>query len=293
MLKLVLAVVALVAVASADPWDGTEIAELYINLGAINNLPSTLNCTRYANLFQPDGTLHSPGIPDATGTADIIKACQASASQVGPLISFQERNIAVQSWNMEKRLAFRWTINGVRLSDSTNVAAPAITAMWMDEDKNIEDAYSFYDDSLVSGTRAPGANDDPWNATELVNDYISMGSRTKELRNCSAWAALFTADGVSNEPGIPPNQGTDGLIKACQIKGDRFSIMIPAAEDILPVMSWDTTKRVAFTWTLTGVDAKGVSYVVPSITVLYLTPSKQITFAWDFWNTDLLPPGPI
>ncbi len=116
-----------------------------------------------------------------------------------------------------------------------------------------------------------------------------------------------------------------------------LSLPFKAAEDILPVMSWDTTKRVAFTWTLTGVDAKvskpirnhlpkfcqhrrhverlrpsnallsfflsfspspslssqGVSYVVPSITVLYLTPSKQITFAWDFWNTDLLPPGPI
>ena len=138
----------------------------------------------------------------------------------------------------DKSLAVAWTINGVRTLDSTNVAAPAITAFWMDRNANIETAQSYYDDSLING----GGSAPPWNATSIVNAYVSLGSRTKELRNCNTWANLFTPTGQSNEPGIPPNNGTAALVKACQIKGDRFSILIPAVETILPVMSWDTSK---------------------------------------------------
>lgn len=86
----------------------------------------------------------------------------------------------------------------------------------MDQNKNIITAYSYYDETLVNSEGGLGGQ--PFNASKVVNDYVSMGSRTKELRNCNAWAALFTADGVSNEPGIPPNAGTDSLVKACQIK---------------------------------------------------------------------------
>ena len=48
----------------------------FINLGAVNGDPSTQDCNRYAGLFQSSAILHSPGVPDAYGTAAIVQACQ-------------------------------------------------------------------------------------------------------------------------------------------------------------------------------------------------------------------------
>lgn len=58
----------------------------YINLGELNHDPSTVNCTRYAQLWTSDGVLHSPGIPDAKGYDDITAACKQSSSQVYLLV---------------------------------------------------------------------------------------------------------------------------------------------------------------------------------------------------------------
>ncbi len=78
--KLVL-LAALAALAAAD-WNPVLIADTYINLGELNHDPTSVNCTRYAQLWTADGELHSPGIPDAKGWDMIESACQASHSQV-------------------------------------------------------------------------------------------------------------------------------------------------------------------------------------------------------------------
>lgn len=288
-MKLVCLFAVMVMVA-ADPWNGNPIAETYINLGAVDDKPSTYNCSAYAALFTPTGILHAPGIPDAVGTAQIIAQCEADHKTVSPLIAYQKLNIAVESWDTTKRLGFSWMINGVRPSDGVNVATEAISSFFMNADAQIEEAFSFYDDQALLGK----ASVPPFDARGLVYKYINLGAasdKTAPVRDCTKWANLFTATGVSNEPGIPPFSGTSQLLKACSLRSTKFPVLVPAIDAIFPVESWDTTKRVAFQWTLTGVDGNGVAYVVPSITVLYLTADQVITASWDYWNTDLLPPG--
>lgn len=291
MLKFVFLLVA-VACAVADPWNGVPIAESYINLGASNNVPSSIDCNAYAALFTPTGILHAPGVPDCIGTSAIVKCCLADHSSLSPVISFLDQTIAVQSWDTEKRLGFSWMINGVRTKDGVNVNTPAISAFFMTPDALIEEAFSFYDDQfMTTGVKGPA----PFNPRAVIYSYMNLGAtnaKNAPVRNCNAWAALFTANGVSNEPGIPSFNGTSSLVNACNLRSARFpQVLVPTIDLVLPVMSWDTTKRVAFQWTLTGVDSTGVGYVVPSITILYMTPTQQITESWDFWDTDLLPPS--
>jgi hypothetical protein len=287
MMKIV-CVLALVALAAADPWNGVTIASTYINLGASNNIPASYDCNAYAALFTSDGILHAPGVPDCVGTAQIAACCEADHNLINPLISYLDQTIAVQSWDTTKRLGFSWMINGVRASDGVNIATPAISAFWLTSDALITSAFSFYDDQALSAKQATP----PFNPRSIIYTYMNLGATDKStapVRDCGTWAGLFTADGVSNEPGIPPFNGTDKLMQACSIRSARFPILVPTIDTVFPVESWDTTKRVAFQWTLTGVDSNGTAYVVPSITIFYMTPEKTITASWDFWDTDLLP----
>jgi len=66
---------------SAAAYNSTQVAETYINLGAGAN-PTNVNCTKYAALFTSTGLLHQPGVPDVTGTADIMKSCVADHAEV-------------------------------------------------------------------------------------------------------------------------------------------------------------------------------------------------------------------
>jgi len=282
---------AVIAVALADPWNGVPVAESYINLGAINNVPSSYNCTAYAALFTSTGILHSPGIPDCIGTAQIYKCCEADHALMNPLISYLQTLVAVESWDTTKRLAFSWTINGQTVKTGANTASPAISAFFMTADALIEEAFSFYDDQILStGVKAATP---PFDPSKVIFSYINNGAAdaTKApTANCKSWASLFEATGVSNEPGIPPFNGTASLINACTVRSARFTTLVPVVLSVYPVESWDASKRVAFEWVLTGVDAQGVAYVVPSLTVLYMDKYMKITASWDWWNTDLLPP---
>lgn len=288
MLKLV-CLFAVVAIAMADPWDGVPVASAYINLGATDNQPATFNCTTYAALFTPTGILHAPGIPDCIGTAQIKACCEADHQVMNPLISYLDNVIAVQSWDTTKRLAFSWMINGQRAKDGTNSNTPAISSFFMTADALITEGFSFYDDQILSGTN----NAPPFNPDKVIFSYMNNGASdpTKApVWDCANWAALFEKNGVSNEPGIPPFNGTSALTKACANRAARFKILVPVVDLVFPVESWDATKRVAFQWTQTGVDSNGQAYVVPSITVLYMDKYQNIVSSWDWWNTDLLPP---
>lgn len=291
MMKLLCAL-ALVALAAADPWNGVPIANTYINLGATGNNPSTYDCNKYAALFLPNGVLHIPGSPDCIGRDAIVACCEADHNAINPTVSYLDNTIAVQSWDTTKRLGFSWMLNGVRATDGVNVNTPVISAFFMNSQALIEEAFSFYDNqALTKGV----ATVPPFDPSVVIYQYMNLGAqnpKTAPVRDCNAWAALFEANGVSNEPGVPPFNGTASLIKACNMRSQRFpSIMVPTVDQILPVESWDTTKRVAFQWTLTGVDATGVGYVIPAITFLKMSPSQVITASWDFWDTDLLPPS--
>jgi len=284
MWKLVL----LCAGLAAADWNPTLIADTYINLGGMNHDPTTVNCTAYAYLFTSDGILHSPGIPDAMGYQSIEQACQQSHSEVDPLISFQILNIPVVSWNTEKRLAFSWVINGVRTSDGKDVYAPAITAMFMNTQAQIEEAWSFYDDSQIQG-RAP-----PFNGSLIAKLYTHLGSMgfSKQIGNCTAWADLFTDDGICNEPGVPPSKGTADLVALCERRVARWSTFLPSVQLEIPVMSWNTEKRLAFQWTITGQAVDGKAYVVPAITVLFMHADGSVYQSWDWWDDRALPPPP-
>jgi hypothetical protein len=278
------------AVTAQSPWNSTEQAEIFINLGSIDSVPAHYNCTRYAALFTPDGILNTPGIPAAQGMTQITQACENSHGQVDPLISFQELNLPVVSWNNEKRSAFRWTINGVRVRDGADVSAPAVTAFFMDTTGLIENAYSFYDTSLVSGLPRVTAT---FNATSLVRLYMGLGSfaHARMMNNCTLWADLYLPDGVNNEPGYPPSEGFTQLEALCYRRSAMFSILVPSAQDIIPVESWDATKRLAFRYTLSGVLDDGSARIIPAITVLFMDQNMNIENAWDWWDESLLPPG--
>lgn len=274
-------------------WDPTPIVETYINLGELSHNPTSVNCSRYASLWLSDGTLHAPGIPNAQGFDSIVSACQQSHGQVDPLISFTTLTIPVMSWNTEKRVGFSWVINGVRTSDGENVYAPAITAMFMDSNAMIQDAWSFYDDNLIKGTRR-ASDPPPFNSTNITTLYTNLGNmgNVHEAHNCSAWAALFTSDGISNEPGVPPAKGTDDLTALCQRRVARWKTYLPSTQLEIPVMSWNTEKRLAFQWTITGQAQDGTSYYVPAITVLFMGKDGLAYESWDWWDDRALPPPP-
>ena len=118
-----------------------------------------------------------------------------------------------------------------------------------------------------------------------------MGN-ARTFHNCSAWASLFTADGVSNEPGIPPSKGTEDLVALCQRRVNRWKTFLPSVQVEIPVMSWNTEKRLAFQWTITGQARDGRSYVVPAVSVLFMNKDGQVYNAWDWWDDRALPPPP-
>ena len=73
---------------------------------------------------------------------------------------------------MDNAMMDRWTINGVRTSDGTGVAAPAITALWMDRNFKIIEAYSFYDEMLIDGNYVPppfNGSDVAWKVSAVAN----------------------------------------------------------------------------------------------------------------------------
>eukprot|EP00051_Salpingoeca_urceolata_P019914 m.294153 g.294153 ORF g.294153 m.294153 type:complete len:304 (-) comp19501_c8_seq2:217-1128(-) len=287
--------IALVAPAAAVPMNSTTLANLFINLG--NQNPTASDCKTYASLFLPTGELHSPGIPDASGTDALMSACKESFSKVDPLLSFQELNIPVMSWNTEKRAAFRWTINGVRAKDGSTVSADAITGVLADSNWKIQKAWSFYDDQEIDPPTGMTEADrfvPPFDPTQLVHDYITLGAPNKGSKgttfDCTKWAQLFTVNGTNNEPGFPPNMGLTKLEKLCNTRAAVWDLYTASAQLVLPVMAWNTNKRVAFKWTIAA-RAKGETNirVIPAITMLFMTPKGGIIDAWDFWDQDLLP----
>lgn len=212
-------------------------------------------------------------------------------AQVDPLVAYQTLNIPVNSWNMEKRTAFRWSINGVRTSDHTAVSAPAISALFQDKTGLIQEAWSFYDTGVVGPKGNVEAPEVKYNASVIVQKYIRLGGSATLLppTNCDTWVKLYAADGVNNEPGVPPNTGTDKLTALCQLRAKRWQVLTPAVEHQIPVLTWDMHGRVAFHWTLAGVGNDGNKHVIPAITVFFLNPDGTITNSWDWWDTNLIP----
>ena len=123
--------------------------------------------------------------------------------------------------------------------------------------------------------------------------------------NCTAWASLFTADGINNEvtlssaiavltlqPGVPPSKGTDSLVGLCTRRLARWATFLPSVQVDIPVMSWNTEKRLAFQWTITGQAVTGQSYVIPAISVLFMNSDGTVYNSWDWWDDRALPPPP-
>jgi len=270
-------------------YDPVAVADQFINLGAVGEAPSTQSCDNYVKLFLPNAILHSPGVPDASGSDAIRQNCLQSHAAVSPAINFQVQNINVTSWNTEKRTAFSWYINGVRTSDGEDVQAPAISCLFQNPAGIIQYAWSFFDDTLIQGRERP--RDQPFNSTAIVKYYTNLGNygSSATMRNCSLWASLFEADGISQEPGVPPIQGYDKLFALCQRRVARWKIFIPSTQLELPVMSWNTEKRVAFQWTLSGVTTDGQTHVVPAISMLLMSSDGLIQQSWDWWDDLKLP----
>lgn len=271
-------------------YNGSLIAEMFINLGSLDRNPSEVNCPRYAGMFQPTGQLFSPGMVVSRGRASVEKACEVSHSEVSPLVSFQRSNIQVTSWNEDKRMAFVWTLNGLRGTDGSAVSVGAISTLYMNQTGSIQDAFSFYDDSLLrTGVRSDAP---PFNGSVVADKYTRFGASGKvpAVFSCTRWAALYAANGVNNEPGIPPSSGTADLEALCERRYKRWNLFLPTVQEVYPVMQWNTSKRVAFSWTLAGVSSENKATVVPAITMLMMTPDEKIQQAWDFWDESLLPP---
>ena len=206
-----------------------------------------------------------------------------------PQINFVEKTIAVQSWDTSKRLAVSWTINGLKPNPSTADGSPtsvrAISALFLEKNQSIANAWSFYDDTpFTTGEAGP----EPFNASSLIENYITLGAGysypSSAFANCQAWANQFDPNGQSDEPGVHTRTGTTDLIALCKCRANSFKIITPAVHLQIPVMSWDTTKRVAFRYTLAGVDTNGNTAVIDAISVLFLNPDLSIVHSWDFWD---------
>jgi len=65
-------------------------------------------------------------------------------SQFETLLDFSEEIISVTSWNTELRAAFVWNIEGMTTSGNF-IHKPVITALFMDPDGTIQNAWDFLD----------------------------------------------------------------------------------------------------------------------------------------------------
>jgi len=191
--------------------------------------------------------------------------------------------IDVRSYNAEKRTAFQWSINGVLVSTGQQVTVPAISALFMDKDGTIQNAWDWLDPTPFGGK--PDVNSmDVVNMTEIVRVYMNFGGfpNYPHAANCTQWASLFGETGIRNTPGTPPIRGLDVLKARCdQVRGE-FETMLNFAENIIPVVSWNAEKRVAFVWAIEGMLNTGEVIHRQAITTLFLWRNGTIQYAWDF-----------
>jgi len=275
-----------------SPPNLTEIARLYMNFGASPNNATDYDCKAWAQLFNEDGVRNTPGEPPSQGWDKLEQMCLLVRSQFTILYCDSQLQINVTSYNAEKRSAFQWTINGVLASTGEQVSVPAITALFMDKDGTIQNAWDWLDPSPFGrlSIRGLGAQD-VVNMTEIARVYMNFGGfpNYPHAANCTQWANLFGETGIRNTPGTPPVRGINNLINRCNSVRGGFETMLNFAEEIIPVMSWNAEKRVAFVWSIEGMLTTGEIIHRPAISTLFLWRNGTIQFAWDFLDPTDLP----
>jgi acetolactate synthase regulatory subunit len=125
--------------AGADPKPLTEIVESYVSFGGDD-------CEVWADLWTTDGTRNTPGIPPTSSHSSLEKVCTAVRKE--GFTSYEATVTTSQastSWNMERRVAFEWTITGIVKATGKHVDVRAITMLFLDNEGKIEVAWDFLD----------------------------------------------------------------------------------------------------------------------------------------------------
>jgi len=270
---------------SSDAPNLTEVVRSYMNFGAAPGSATNYNCTAWAQLFNTDGVRNTPGVPPSMGWEQLGKMCELVRSQFTMLWCDSMLEIDVRSYNAEKRTAFSWNINGVLASTGQQVTVPAITALFMDKDGTIQEAWDWLDPAPF-GNAQPNSME-VVNMTEIVRVYMNFGGfpNYPHAANCSQWASLFGETGVLNYPGIPPFRGLDVLNKRCDHFRGEFETMLNFAEQIIPVTSWNAEKRVAVMWAIEGMMSTGEVIHKQVISTLFLWRNGTIQNSWDFLDS--------
>jgi len=289
MFKLTVAILsALLAVTSAQEPDLENIIEKYMNFGENPNYPTDYSCATWSHLFQEDGVRQTPGLPPASGYTQINHTCTEDREMFK---TFQGKTVSapinVTSWNEEVRVAFVWDIKGTK-ENGENVDVPAITGLFMGETGKIQTAWDFLDPSklMPKQSEALSVAPKPLSNSDIVESYISFGGD-----DCTVWADLWTPTGTRNTPGSPPTSSHADLEKACtRVRKDGFASYEAEIDESQSSTSWNMEKRVAFSWTITGINKETSKHVsVKAISMLFLDKDGKIETAWDFLDPKDLP----
>jgi hypothetical protein len=264
-----------------------------MNFGAKPGDTKNYDCKAWSMLWNEDGVRNTPGQPPSMGWDKLEQMCDLVRSQFTLLFCDSEIEIDVMSYNAEKRTAFTWTINGILASTGEQVSVPVITALFMDKDGTIQNAWDWLDPTPFGLPKVEGAVvvDDVVNMTEIARVYMNFGGfpNYPHAANCTQWANLFGETGIRNTPGTPPTRGLDQQYNRCQQVRNGFETMLNFSEELIPVMSWNAEKRVAFLWAIEGMLTNGEVIHRQAITTLFLWKNGTIQYAWDFLDPTDLP----
>jgi len=122
-----------------DNGNFSELVQAYTQFGGGKNG----NCTAFGQLFDADGDRNTPGQPLCNTPEQITKCCESVRPGFSVYAPDVVEVIGSTSWNMETRVAFRWSINGQ--VGQNRVETPAITMLLMGSDGKIQKAWDFLD----------------------------------------------------------------------------------------------------------------------------------------------------
>ena len=93
------------------------------------------------------------------------------------------------------------------------------------------------------------------NVTDIARQYIEWGATEEATADCHTWAALFAWNGNHNAPGVPGVTGLANLAADCEARRAAFGAYATDVTRVLSAQSWNTEKRVAVWYNVTGQDA--------------------------------------